>query len=56
MSKLTSKLSYVKKGSESLKVIIPLALAQIMELKHGGIVEWDIETKKGKKVLILKKK
>jgi antitoxin component of MazEF toxin-antitoxin module len=56
MSKLTSKLSYVKKGSESLKVIIPLALAQIMELKHGGTVTWDIETVKGKKALIVRKK
>jgi bifunctional DNA-binding transcriptional regulator/antitoxin component of YhaV-PrlF toxin-antitoxin module len=55
MSKLTSKVSYVKKGSLSLKTTIPSFLSQLLDLKHGDTVEWDIETRKGKKVLILKK-
>jgi antitoxin component of MazEF toxin-antitoxin module len=55
MSKIISKVSYVKKDSESLKVIIPSTLSKMLELKHGDTVEWDIETRRGKKVLILKK-
>jgi hypothetical protein len=52
MSKLTSKVSYVKKGSESLKTIIPSNL----ELKHGDTLVWDIEIVKGKKALVVRKK
>lgn len=55
MSKLTSKVSYVKKGSNSLKVIIPSSIAQLFEIQHGDEVSWSIEFLGNEKVIVIKK-
>jgi hypothetical protein len=55
MSKLTSKVSYSKKGFQSLKTIIPQGITQIIELEHGDTLIWDIDRKGGEKVIIVKK-
>ena len=56
MSKLTSKVSYSKKGYKSLKTIIPKGITQIMEKEHGDTLIWDVDKKNGEKVIIVKKK
>ncbi|MFO7966236.1 MAG: hypothetical protein R6U44_01385 [Archaeoglobaceae archaeon] len=52
---ITSKVSYSKKGTNSLKTIIPKGIAQLLDLEHGEYVEWDIENRNGEKVAILRK-
>jgi len=56
MSKLTSKVSYSKKGYKSLKTIIPKGITQIMEIEHGDTLAWDVDKKDGEKVAIVWKK
>ena len=56
MSKLTSKVSYSKKGYKSLKTIVPKGITQIMEIEHGDTLIWDVDKKNGEKVIIVKKK
>lgn len=53
---ITSKVSYSKKGTKSLKTIIPQGIVQLMDLEHGDYVEWDIENRDGVKIAIIKKK
>ena len=55
MSKLTSKVSYSKKGYKSLKTIIPKGITQIMEIEHGDTLIWDIDKKNGEKVIVVRK-
>ena len=55
MSKLTSKVSYSKKGYKSLKTIIPSGIVQIMEIEHGDTLIWDVGEIDGDKVIIVKK-
>ena len=55
MSKLTSKVSYSKKGYKSLKTIIPKGITQIMEIEHGDTLIWDIDKKNGEKVITVRK-
>lgn len=52
---ITSKVSYSKKGTKSLKTIIPQGIAQLLDLEHGDYVEWDIEYMDDEKVAIVKK-
>ena len=55
MSKLTSKVSYSKKGYKSLKTIIPKGITQIMEIEHGDTLIWDVDKKNGEKVIVVRK-
>ncbi|MCC7572069.1 MAG: hypothetical protein KO464_01620 [Candidatus Methanofastidiosum sp.] len=55
MSKVTSKVSYVKSGYNSLKTIIPTAISQLMELKNGDTLSWDVEFVNGEKVIVVRK-
>jgi len=56
MSKLTSKVSYSKKGYKSLKTIIPKGITQIMEIEHGDTLIWDVDKKDDEKIIVVKKK
>ena len=56
MSKLTSKVSYSKRGYKSLKTIIPKGITQIIEIEHGDTLIWDVDKKNGEKVMIVRKK
>jgi len=55
MSKLTSKVSYSKRGYKSLKTIIPKGIVQIMEIEHGDTLIWDVGEIDRDKVIIVKK-
>lgn len=48
---MKTKVSYVRKGSKSLKVIIPEAVVDILKLSHGDMIEWEI-TAKGDRILV----
>ena len=50
-----TKISYVRKGSKSLKVIIPEGIADTLKLNHGDSLIWDIEVKDGKLAAYIKK-
>jgi len=56
MSKLTSKVSYSKKGYKSLKTIIPKGIVQIMEIEHGDTLIWDVDKRNGEKVIVVRAK
>jgi len=56
MSKLTSKVSYSKKGYKSLKTIIPSGIVQIMEIEKKDTLVWDIREINGEKVIVVRKK
>lgn len=56
MSKLTSKVSYSKRGYNSLKTIIPKGITQIMEIEHGDTLIWDVDKKNDEKVIVVRKK
>jgi len=55
MSKLTSKVSYSKKGYNSLKTIIPKGIVGIMEIEHGDTLIWDVDKKDDKKVIVVRR-
>jgi len=55
MSKLTSKVSYSKKGYNSLKTIIPKGIVGIIEIEHGDTLIWDVDKKNNEKVIVVKK-
>ena len=50
-----TKISYVRKGSKSLKVIIPEGIADTLKLIHGDALEWEIEIKDNQVVAYVKK-
>lgn len=56
MSKLTSKVSYSKKGYNSLKTIIPSGIVQIMEIENLDTLIWDIREINEEQVIIVRKK
>jgi hypothetical protein len=56
MSKLTSKVSYSKRGYNSMKTIIPQGIVQIMEIEHKDTLVWDIDKRDGEKVAVVRKK
>jgi len=41
--------------SPSLRTTIPLAFAETLRLKPGDTIEWSLETKAGKHILIIEK-
>jgi len=55
MSKLTLKVSYIIKGYNSLKTIIPTPITQMMEIQHGDTLVWDFEFVNGEKVIVVRK-
>ncbi len=52
---IKSRVSYSKKGYQSLKTIIPKGVAQLLDIENGDELEWDIENRNGEKVAIVKK-
>jgi len=50
-----TKVSYVRKGSKSLKVIIPEGIADTFKLVHSDTLEWIIDIKDNKLVVYVKK-
>ena len=52
---MKTKISRNTPNSPSLRTTIPLALAEILELKPGDSVKWSLETREGKYVLIIEK-
>ena len=56
MSKLTSKISYAKRGYNSMKTIVPAAIVQMLELKKGDTFQWNIETRNKEKIIVIEVK
>lgn len=56
MQKLVrTTVSYVRKGSKSLKVIIPEGIVSIMKLSHGDTLEWEVEARGDQLIVLIKK-
>lgn len=45
---MRSKASYVRKGSKSLKTIIPESIVEMLKLSHGSELEWEVEASDNK--------
>jgi len=52
---MKTKINLNAPGSQSLRTTIPIALAEILELKKGDFIKWSLEQREGKYVLILEK-
>ena len=48
---MKSSVSRTRKGSKSIKTIIPEAIGEILELQPGDSINWTVETKGGKIVI-----
>jgi len=52
---MKTKINLNVPGSRSLRTTIPIALAEILGLKHGDTVKWSLETREKKYVLVFQK-
>jgi len=52
---MKTKINLNAPGSPSLRTTIPIALAEILELKQGDSLKWSLEEREGKYVLIIEK-
>lgn len=44
---LKSKVHYVRKGSPSVKTVIPQGVADALKIKHEDMLEWEITSEDG---------
>lgn len=44
---MRSKVHYVRKGSPSVKTVIPQGVADALKVKHEDILEWEIISDEG---------
>jgi len=52
---MKTKINLNAPGSPSLRTTIPLALAEVLDLKPGDMVEWSLEFREGKHVLVIER-
>ena len=52
---MKTKVNLNTSRSQSLRTTIPIALAEILELKQGDSIKWSLENRDGKYVLIIEK-
>lgn len=50
-----SKVSYVRKGSTSVKAIIPEGVADALKVRHGDELEWELQAEGSRIVAKVKK-
>lgn len=44
---MKSKVHYVRKGSPSVKTVIPEGVASALEIKHDDIIAWELVSEGG---------
>lgn len=52
---MNSKVHYVRKGSPSVKTVIPLGVADALKIKHNDELQWEIASEGGKIVAKIRK-
>lgn len=52
---MKSKVHYVRKGSPSVKTVIPQGVADALKIKHEDMLEWEITSESNKIVAKVKK-
>lgn len=50
-----SKVSRFKRNSKSLKTTIPIVIAELLKLKHGDTILWEIRIINDERVAIVKR-
>lgn len=51
----TSKLSYVRKGRNSLKTVVPMGIVKQLGLENGNELNWRITAKKNDLIVEVRK-
>lgn len=51
----TSKLSYVRKGRDSLKTVVPMGIVKQLGLKSGDELNWKIKAEKNDLIVEVRK-
>jgi len=55
MKGVKRKVSYVRKGSKSLKTVIPEGVADVLKLKHGDSVDFEVKAEGDKLIVVMSK-